>query len=468
MTTKITKQGYIISKNHPLIKIIKQELTVEPFMTFNIPNKKNNKFVLYKEEEDNIIIPKYYGIKTLGLPNVFEENDGVPINIIFKGSLRPQQEEIINNIIPYLEINKGGILCLPCASGKTVLALYLISHFKIKTLIIVHKTFLLNQWKERILEFTNSKIGILQQNTVDVKNKDIVIGMLQSIAKDKYDDNIFNEFGMVIFDEAHHAPSQHFSKALPIISCKYTIGLSATPTRPDKLEKVLYWFFGDIMYKTTTKKNNNVLVNIINYNIEHPKFCEIKLYTGDINRPATINKLITIGRRNKLIIDKVEYIIQQNNERKLIILSDRIEHLKLLKNRLESRDTNYTSDFYIGGMKQEALDNASKAQIIFATYAMASEALDIPELNTLFLVTPRKEIEQAAGRILRKVNPNLRPVIYDFVDQLPSFINQGRVRKKFYIQMGFKIIKYDNDEEEYYISHDDNLNNNKSFFIKNT
>ena len=238
MTTKITKQGYIISKNHSLIKIIKQELTVEPFMTFNIPNKKNNKFVLYKEEEDNIIIPKYYGIKTLGLPNVFEENDGVPINIIFKGSLRPQQEEIINNIIPYLEINKGGILCLPCASGKTVLALYLISHFKIKTLIIVHKTFLLNQWKERILEFTNSKIGILQQNTVDVKNKDIVIGMLQSIAKDKYDDNIFNEFGMVIFDEAHHAPSQHFSKALPIISCKFTIGLSATPTRPDKLEKV--------------------------------------------------------------------------------------------------------------------------------------------------------------------------------------------------------------------------------------
>ena len=126
------------------------------------------------------------------------------------------------------------------------------------------------------------------------------------------------------------------------------------------------------------------------------------------------------------------------NDRKILILSDRLEHLKILKNRLDLRNITI-SDYYIGGMKQNALKIAEQAQVIFATYAMASEALDIPDLNTLFMVTSRKEVEQAVGRILRKIDPNLRPLIYDFVDQLPSFINQSKHRIKFYNKMGFDI-----------------------------
>jgi superfamily II DNA or RNA helicase len=91
-------------------------------------------------------------------------------------------------------------------------------------------------------------------------------------------------------------------------------------------------------------------------------------------------------------------------------------------------------------MKQKALDKASSAQVIFASYGMAAEGLDIPELNTLFMVTSRKEVEQAVGRVVRKIDPNIRPTIYDFTDQLPSFINQGRHRKRLYRKMGFEII----------------------------
>ena len=70
---------------------------------------------------------------------------------------------------------------------------------------------------------------------------------------------------------------------------------------------------------------------------------------------------------------------------------------------------------------------------------MASEGLDIPDLNTLFMVTPRKEVEQAVGRILRKINLDIRPTIYDISDQLPSFIRQSSCRKKLYNSMGFEI-----------------------------
>ena len=448
MKTILNKEGYFIPKNIPNIKEIIKELIVEPFIPFFIGKKVDKKFRVYKENDNYLIIPKYYGLSKFGKPDINEEIDGEIININFLGSLRPLQEIIVKSIIPYIEEKDGGILCLPCAAGKTVLSLYLISQFKVKTLIIVHKTFLLEQWKERTKEFTNAKIGILQRNKIDIEGKDIVIGMLQSIAKDKYDSSIFKDFGMVIFDEAHHAPSQYFSKALSIIACKKTIGLSATPKRTDKLEKILYWFFGDIMYKTEVEENNKVLVNFINYSIDHPKFIELKLYTGDTNRAGTINKITTIGRRNKLIIDLMEELLSNSIGRKIIVLSDRIEHLKILKQRLDSREIDTTTDYYIGGMKQDKLNEAEKAQVIFATYAMASEALDIPDLNTLFMVTARKEVEQAVGRILRKINPNTRPLIYDFVDQLSGFINQGRVRKKMYNKMGFeiKISSYDNNE----------------------
>jgi len=439
MNIIINKEGYIIpkiNKYNEIINKVKKELEVQPYLTFNMPNIKPQKFKVYKEYDNYIVIPKFYGIKYIGKPDEIYDYKGKTINIDFIGNLRLSQEEIINNILPYINNNNGGVLCLPCAAGKTVLSLYLISKFKVKTLVIVHKTFLLNQWKERAEQFTNAKIGIIQQKTIEIEGYDIVIAMLQSIAKDKYDNSIFNDFGMVIFDEAHHAPSQYFSKVLPIINCEITIGLSATPKRNDKLEKVLYWYFGDIMYKSKIQENNQVQVNIINYDIEHEKFQEYFLYTGDINRAKTINKITTIGRRNKYIIDTLSDIL--SDERKILILSDRLEHLKLLKNRLDSRDIT-TSDYYIGGMKQNALKKAEQAQVIFATYAMASEALDIPDLNTLFMVTSRKEVEQAVGRILRKIDPNIKPLIYDFVDQLPSFISQSKHRIKFYNKMGFNI-----------------------------
>jgi len=473
MTTILCNEGYlipIINEFKNIISEIKKELKVVPFSPYNFSfmKKQDKSFIIYKEisltksELENLlnnsenylkklnddmynflVVPKYYGLNKLGEPSIRIENEGLGININFNGSLRDTQKNIINNIIPHINKNDGGVLCLPCAAGKTVLALYLISYFKIKTLVIVHKTFLLEQWKERAKQFTNAKIGILQQKKIDIENKDIVIGMLQSIAKNKYDKDIFKDFGMVIFDEAHHAPSQYFSKALPIIACKLSIGLSATPNRTDKLEKILYWYFGDLMYKLENQsKNDLVLVNVINYSITHPKFIELKLYTGDVNRAGTINKITTIGRRNKLIIDKMEEVLKESDRRKIIVLSDRIEHLKLLKLRLDVRNIT-TSSFYIGGMKQDALNEAEKANVIFASYAMASEALDIPDLNTLFMVTSRKEVEQSIGRILRKIDLNIRPIIYDFVDQLPSFINQSRVRKKFYNKMGFEITNYD-------------------------
>lgn len=330
---------------------------------------------------------------------------------------------------------------------NTVLSLYISSLFKVKTLVIVHKSFLLNQWKSRAEEFTNANVGILQQNNIDVENKQIVIGMLQSIAKNKYDPDIFKEFGLVIFDEAHHAPSKYFSKALPIINCKRTLALSATPNRSDKLEKVLFWYFGDILYKQPTETLNNVLVKMIKYDSKDKNFKEFRTnYGKDINRPKTINKLTELISRNKLIIKIIKEILEEP-ERKLLILSDRIEHLNTLHASINALEIT-TCSYYIGGMKQKKLDESTKAQVIFATYSMAQEALDIPELNTLLMVTPRKEIEQAIGRITRKKDHPVQPLVIDIIDQLPSFDRQSKHRKIFYNKKQFMMKLFEAEEDK--------------------
>lgn len=440
----ISKEGYLINKKYcTIIDEIKDELTVTPYLIFN-KKKKPESFPVYLENEKYLCVPKYYGLNKFGIPGKNKEIIGEIVNINFKGTLREDQIEVINIVLPKLELEDGGLLCLRPGFGKTTLSLYIASIFKVKTLVIVHKSFLLNQWKKRAEQFTDVNVGIIQQNKIDIDGKQIVIGMLQSIAKDKYDTEIFKDFGLVIFDEAHHAPSKYFSRALPIIACKKTLSLTATPKRQDRLEKVLYWYFGPILYTIPSEKTNTLLVKIFKYNITHDKFKEYKLYDGTINRSKTINKLVEIKKRNEFIVNQIKELLEEN--RKIIVLSDRIEHLNQLKEILDNFELTTTS-FYIGGMKQSKLDESEKAQVIFGTFSMASEALDIPDLNTLVMTTPRKEIEQTVGRILRKVH-EVQPIIIDIVDQLPSFYRQGMLRRKFYKNNNYVIKIYEVEENE--------------------
>jgi len=448
--TNLTKDGYLLNKSKfkkKELDIIRNELTVQPHLSYPVGIKtKLEKFEVFKENDEYLSIPKYYAINKFGKPDFNDEIIGEKTSFKFTGELRPVQKDIVKTVLDYMKVNDGGGICVGCGGGKTVMGINISHTLKVKTLVIVHKSFLLNQWKERFEQFSDAKVGIVQQNKIDVEDKDVVIGMLQSIAKEKYDLDIFRDFGLVIFDEAHHAPSKFFSKALPIISCKKTLFLTATPKRSDALEKVLYWYFGDIIYKAPPMQNNDVQVNIYKYDIKHDKFKESFIrFTKEVNKTGTITKLTKISKRNKFTVDLIKDILCEEG-RKILVLSDRIEHLTKLKEKLDKKEIN--NDFYIGGMKQTKLDEAANCTVILASYGMASEALDIPELNTLIMATPRRNIEQSVGRILRKRNNKVQPLIIDIVDQLPSFNNQGMARQKFYKNLKYNIKLFNVQENE--------------------
>lgn len=460
---------------------------------------------------------------------------------------------------------------------NTVIGLNILSRLKKKTLIIVHKEFLLNQWVERIKMFLpDAQIGRIQAKTFDIVGKDIVIAMLQSLSMKKFDDDAFSSFGTSITDECfvgstliktesglikiedlynmwvnniplpliyslniktnklelkkmtygwqkstyylvevtinnfkirctsnhkfltsngyieidklnkydvvlstcnenniynryienkvpiltntefiydievednhnyivadinnngvivsncHHISSEVFSRALPKVSFKYTLGLTATPNRADGLQKVFEWFLGPIVYKGKKDTKHNVFIKVFNINDTNEEYCKIE--TGYDDKPVTarmVNNVANYIPRTNVIISIIQQVMTES-ERKMIILSDRRNHLKMFYERLT--ELGFDVGYYVGGMKQKDLDISETKSIILGTFSMSSEALDIPELNTLFMTTPKSNIEQSVGRILRKVH-NVRPLIIDIKDDFVPFKNQANKRKAFY------------------------------------
>jgi len=430
------------------IEKIKVNLTVKPQGPPQFV-KDVESFPVFQETDNHLIIPRYYAQDKLGIEMKFKKSK-IDTNSKFKfhGSLRELQQNIMNEVLPKIKKTRGGMVSLPCGFGKTVCALYLASKLKKKTLVIVHKTFLLNQWKERIEQFTDAKVGQIRQDKIEIEGCNIVIGMLQSISKEKYKKELFSNFGFVIFDEAHHAPSKYFSRSLPIISTKYMLALSATPKRADKLERIINWYFGPMLYKITDTRDISVLVKMYNYHVDDKKFKEAKMPYGkiNINLPKTINWLTELTKRNDFIVNIIKDLVLEEG-RQILLLSDRVNHLEKIKELLDNKNI-IDNDFYIGKMKQAQLDISSKKQIILGTYSMASEALDIPSLNTLIMVTSRRNIEQSVGRILRKPDNEIQPIIIDFNDKLPCFQNQGNARKKYYIKKKYNILTYDIKDNE--------------------
>ena len=445
----ISRKGYLIEKssltNKQLAKI-KKDLTVQPILKNNF-GKKPEKFSVFLENDKKICIPKFYGLEEFGQPDKIIEPKYKKINVKFNGELKGRQIEPYNKTIEGLLNKGGGVLSIPCGWGKTVLGLKLICDLGVKTLVIVHKTFLVNQWKERIQQFIpNAKIGIIQQNEIDIEDKDIVIGMVQSISMKEYNKDVFGDFGFVICDEVHRISSKIFSRALPKTSTKYTLGLSATPYRDDGLSKIFHWYLGDMLFKGVQGYNKSVIVKCFNFTSKHPKFKDvINKFTKKASNSTMITNLTEIPKRNDFILDILKLILsEQDNEikRQILVLSDRIKHLELLKKNLDETKI-CTTGFYIGKMKEHELKESSDKDVIFGTYPMASEGLDIPSLNVVILSTPKSKITQSVGRILRKESSEINPLVIDIIDSLSVFKGQGYKRRSFYKSKKYKTEFYD-------------------------
>jgi superfamily II DNA or RNA helicase len=458
MNTSIGKRGYTILKEEltsSQIYSIRQDLTVKAFVNQDY-GAAPTPFPVYCESSRKLYLPRYYGIKHFGLPKSNKIEEGEKIFLDFPLTLKPKQLPIVEAYMKAATEVGGGIISVPCGYGKTVIGLYLASKLGLKTLVVVHKEFLVNQWKERIKQFLpNARIGKIQSNKIFVEGYDIVIGMLQSISMKEYSEDMFKDFGFVIYDECHHLGAETFSRALLKTGCKYTLGLSATPTRADGLTKVFQWHLGDIVYKINKREEENVKVKLIEYTAPTGNLCAVdevydKIVLNYLKKPnmaQMINNICAYFPRTKHIINETVECLKEG--RKILILSDRREHLKTIKTELDK--TEFTSGYYLGGMKEKDLEETEGKQVILGTFMMASEGFDCRyPLNTIILASPKSNIEQAVGRILRQdaKDQTFIPLVIDIMDSFSTFSGQCFKRIKFYQKNNYNIETYNTQNEK--------------------
>ena len=443
VSTYLGQKGYTIYKeclDGKEQRTLRDELNVRPY----IPKSpiQPPAYPVYRESELKYYIPRFYGLKHYGHAEENRIPPGEDISIQFAGDLRDYQVNIVEIYKKNAKKVGGGLLEIPCGRGKTVIALKIISELKKKTLVVVHKGFLLNQWIERIQQFLpTARVGKIQGQVIDIENKDIVIGMLQSLSMKEYPSTMFDSFGLTIVDECHHISSEVFCRSLQKVVTQYTLGLSATMQRKDGLTKVFKMFLGDIVYSEERESTDQVLVKAIQYVVDNPDFNEMCYdYRGNPAYSTMISKLCGFSGRSEFILEVIQKELKEKEDQQIMILAHNKTLLTYLHDAIAHRNIAEGSvGYYVGGMKEAELKKSETRKIIIATYAMAAEALDIKTLTTLVLATPKTDIVQAVGRILRVKHE--RPMVVDIIDSHEVFLSQWQKRRKYYNENGYKIMQ---------------------------
>lgn len=361
----------------------------------------------YEEDENFLMLPR--GLKSK-IVEFFNEN-GVSFSFEDKRvlekietkkvsfSLRPEQNEAIKEI----QKSDYSICVAPPGFGKTLLGAKIFELRACSTLIVVHKNMLLNQWIERFenyFGYLKKDIGYLGLGKNRL-NGTIDIATMQSL---KNDPKIIENYSFVIVDECHHIPALTFEQIIKSFKGRYILGLSATPNRKDGLQPILYLQLGEISYEYKKAKTYKNRLQIIRTN-----------FTSSADNYATIiNELCINEDRNALIIET----IKKNIDRKILLLTDRIEHINILENLLQKQNIDYIS-VHGSQNKKEQVENMQQVKhksLILATTSYFGEGIDFPHLNTIMFATPISyygRLIQYLGRIGRG---NQECLAIDFLD----------------------------------------------------
>ena len=435
----LTIHGYQRIKDSSELAL-KKALTVRPFSI--VKPQFQPKYPVYHEDKKYLYLPKHFGIERYGaVPSQRDVPETPEIHWQFSGSIRPAQIPVVNSFL--FPEPHDGIISLHTGGGKTVCALYIASRLRVPTLVIIHNSFLRDQWIDRVKAFLpNARIGRVQADVCDVADKDIVIVMLQTLSMKELNVDVFKPIGFVIVDECHHIASEVFVQALPKVTSKYMLGLSATPDRKDKLMYAIHWFLGPLLYKSETGDSVDTKVNVevYEYQNDDPVFNEIVTSSqGMVSVPIMVNKLTSCEDRTAWLCRIIEDVM--DTDRQMLVLSDRVQHCEDLLAGL-SPELKEKACILSTAVKSDVRTEYCKTKaILIATYSMCKEGFDVATLNTLLMATPRPDIDQIVGRILRveKKGRVVHPLIVDIVD--PQFRRQFGQRNSLYKKREYRVTK---------------------------
>ena len=386
-------------------------------------------------------LPKFYGMSALGMPSKDSRMDGVGAQYTFAPTLRPEQEYGVACTMDVLCKWGGAFFVADCGFGKTVCMASIIHRVRRKAMIVVPRIALLDQLAVAIPGMLGCKVGTLQGTLspdalTALGTCDVLLVSLDSLGQVAYPQSFLNQYGLVIFDEAHHMAARTLSTILPRILSKRIVGFSATPDRRDGLEHALYWLLGPVAFvyqrlPHITGVSETVHVKVVRPSVAIP---DKVLYNGALNFSGMVTALTESEVRNDFLVSLALEAVK--GRKKVLMITALREHVEVLGNLLSGTD----HEAVHGGMSTKDRARASApTKILVATYGMLEEGFDDPSIDTLILCTPRSRVQQTIARAERTAPGKLVPVVYDVVDSNHIFEAMSAKRATFYKTRGFKI-----------------------------
>jgi superfamily II DNA or RNA helicase len=351
-----------------------------------------------------------------------------------RATLRPYQEQAVEKALQ----SSQGVIVAPTGSGKTLIGLEIIRQRQQKTLIIVHRSDLAQQWADVILDRLGLKASFISNGRFAVGDK-ITIAMIQTLSS-KADEakKLGDEFGLVLVDEVHHIPAETFSEVIGWMSAKYLYGLSATLERRDGLEPMIYRGIGPAI-ATISKAEVEELGAIVPLAVTA---MNTGFDPGSVSSWSEyLDTLTTATERNQLIIDLAIKAADP-----VLILVDRVAHAEQLSEMLSQRNVDHVLAH--GQLKADerssAMDRIKTAQLTIGTTSLLGEGLDVSAWSVLILASPISseiKLKQALGRIVRPAVGKERGIVYDLKDDCGfaghSFKSRFEIYKKNKIWVNF-------------------------------
>ena len=367
--------------------------------------------------------------------------DGNKLGARFVGKLRKDQKVAVKKMLQH----DTGVFCAPTAFGKTVTAAAMIARRKVSTLILVHRTELQRQWQERLIQFLDlgkDKLGLVGGGRKKPSGR-IDIAVMQTLSRWDGLQAMLDQYGQIIVDECHHLSAFSFEAILKQAKARYILGLTATPVRRDGHHPIIFMQCGPIRHRAARPETALVELEV------KPRFLSAPPIPPDSAIQSVFRQLYQDAKRNEHIMEDVRGAYNQG--RKVLLLTERTDHLGLLQELLEGEIENC---FLLHGRlskKQRAsvfaeLDTLpeSAPRLILATGRLVGEGFDHPPLDTLVLALPvswKGTLQQYAGRLHRESAGKQSVWIYDYVEtDLAPLARMWEKRRKGYKAMGYQIL----------------------------
>ncbi|HBP1357769.1 TPA: DEAD/DEAH box helicase family protein [Pseudomonas aeruginosa] len=365
---------------------------------------------------------------------------GEPIDIRFAGTLRPDQETALEAVLEH----DTGILCAPTAFGKTVTAAALIARRGVNTLVLVHRTELLQQWKERLQTFLSGEKGMI--GTIGggkAKPTGLIdVAVMQSLSRQGEVSEQVNQYGQIIVDECHHLSAISFEAILKSSAARYVLGLTATPMRRDGQQPIIFMQCGPIRHTASRPAGAPVDLVVMPQWLRQPI-----VVAGNAGIQEVFRQVADDGGRTDRIIAAVEAAFRQG--RKILVLTERTDHLSAIEELLVGRVGNlFALHSRLSKKQRTALIAELGAlppetpRVLLATGKLVGEGFDHPPLDTLILAMPiswKGNLQQYAGRLHREHASKTDVRIVDFVDAgHPALLRMWGKRQAGYRAMGYR------------------------------